>query len=138
MTRLLAAVLLFAAVTIAPADDKKKASPAITDVANDKDDKIETEGGSATKPTAVTSEEELKKAIPDETTRKRIAKLVDFKEQTLLVFAWQGSGQDKLTYGVAESYPEQIGFTYTVGKTDDLRRHVKLFVVRNNVRWSAK
>lgn len=138
MTRLLAIGLLFTLAALAPADEKKKALPAITDIANDKDDKIETEGGRATKPTAVTSEEGFKKAIPDEDTRKRIAKLVDFKEQKLLIFAWQGSGQDKLTYSVLESYPEQIPFTFTPGKTYDLRKHVKLFVVRNNVQWSAK
>src|SRR5262245_20201259 len=112
MTRLLAVALLFAVVAIAPADEKKKALPAITDIANDKDDKIETKDGSATKPTAVTSDEELKKAIPDEATRKRIAKLVDFKEQTLLIIAWQGSGGDNLTYTVAESDPEQIVFSF--------------------------
>jgi hypothetical protein len=137
MTRLLAVVALFFGLSVAPADDKKP-TPAITDLANDKADKIETKDGVATKPTAVTSEKELEKAIPDEATRKRIAKLVDFKEQTLLVFAWQGSGGDKLSCTVAESYPEQITFTVKPGVTDDLRSHVKLFAVRNNVKWSAK
>lgn len=138
MTRLVAAALLFAAVAVAHADDNKKEVPAITDIATDKDDKIETKDGKAAEPTAVKSEDDLKKAIPDEATRKRIAKLVDFKEQTLLVFAWQGSGQDKLEYVVLESYPEQIPFTYTPGKTRDLRPHVRLFAVRNNVKWTAK
>jgi len=137
MTRLLAVAALFLAVTLTPAEEKK-VSPAITDLANDKADKVETEKGKATEPITVASEKELEKAIPDEATRKRIAKLVDFKEQKLLVFAWQGSGQDKLTYSVAESYPEQLMFSYTVGKTDDLRKHVKLYVVRNNVRLSVK
>jgi hypothetical protein len=137
MTRLLAVAVLFAVATLTPADEKK-VTPAITDIANDKADKIETEKGKATEPITVSTEKELEKAIPDEVTRKRIAKLVDFKEQKLLVFAWQGSGQDKLSYVVAESYPEQLMFTYTVGKTDDLRRHVKLYVIRNNVRLSVK
>ena len=137
MTRLLAVAALFAVATLTPADEKK-ASPAITDIANVKGDKIETEKGKATEPTTVSSEKELEKAIPDEATRKRVAKLVDFKEQKLLVFAWQGSGQDKLTYVVAESYPEQLMFTYTVGKTFDLHSHVKLYVVRNNIRVSVK
>src|SRR5687768_8443632 len=105
MTRLLAAALLFAFTTLAPAEDKKM-KDAIVALDSDKADKIETKDGSATKPTAITSEKQLDKAIPDEATRKRIAKLVDFKEQTLLVFAWQGSGGDKLDYMVLESYPE--------------------------------
>ncbi len=41
-------------------------------------------------------------------------------------------------HAVAESFPEQITFTLTPGKTFDLRSHVKLYVVRNNVKWSAK
>ena len=40
---------------------------------------------------------------------------VDFDEQIVLVFAWRGSGQDKLSYVVAESFPEQITFTITPG-----------------------
>ena len=141
MTRLLAAAALLALVAPAPADDKKeekKVKEAIVEIAVDKADKIETKGGKATAPTAVTSDKELEKAIPDEDTRKRIAKLVDFKEQVLLVFAWEGSGQDKIEYVVLESFPEQIRFSYKPGATDDLRRHVKLFALRNNVKWSAK
>jgi oxalate decarboxylase/phosphoglucose isomerase-like protein (cupin superfamily) len=139
MTRLfqLAVAAVFTLVALAPADEKK-ASPAITNLANDKADKIDTEGGKPTEPKVVSSEEDLKKAIPDDDTRKRVGKLVDFKEQKLLVFAWKGSGGDKLAYTVAESYPEQITFTVTAGKTDDLRSHVHLFAVRKNVKWAVK
>ena len=137
MSRLLAVALLFAVATLAPAEDKEM-KEAIIDIGNDKGDKIETEKGSVTKPTAVTTEEDLKKVIPDEDTRKRIAKLVDFKEQKLLIFAWKGSGGDKLDYKVFERYPELIHFNVTPGKSDDLRSHVKLFAVRNNVAWQVK
>jgi hypothetical protein len=37
-----------------------------------------------------------------------------------------------------ESFPEQIVFGYKPGKTDDLHRHVKLFALRNGVKWSVK
>lgn len=138
MTRLfLTAAALCAMAVLAPADEKKPA-PAVTDLANDKADKIGTEGGKPTQPKAITSEDELKTAIPDDDTRKRVAKLVDFKEQTLLVFAWQGSGGDKLDFVVLESFPEQIRFTVTPGKTFDLRQHVHLYAVRKNVKWSVK
>lgn len=63
---------------------------------------------------------------------------MDFKEQTLLVFAWQGSGTDKLEYVILESFPEQIKFSYKAGGEDDLRKYVKLFVLRNGVKWSVK
>lgn len=64
-----------------------------------------------------------------------LKKQVDFKDQIVLVFAWRGSGSDKLTYSVAESYPEQIFFKYKRGLTRDLRPHVYVFALRSNVRW---
>ncbi|VTR97699.1 hypothetical protein [Tuwongella immobilis] len=66
-----------------------------------------------------------------------IRKEVDFKSQVLLVFAWQGSGQDKLDYAIAESFPEMIRFSITRGLTRDLRQHAKVFVLRSDVRWST-
>lgn len=137
MTRLLALPLAALFATVALAEDKKPVQP-ITAIATEKDDKIETKGGKATEPVKVTSAAELEKAVPDEATRTRLAKLVDFKSQVLLIFAWQGSGQDKLDFVVLESYPEQVPFTYTPGKTKDLRTHVHLYAVRSNVKWSVK
>lgn len=63
---------------------------------------------------------------------------VDFDKQFVLLFAWKGSGRDELSYAVAESYPEQIMFTYAPGRTRDLRPHVHVFVLRSNVQWSVK
>ncbi len=59
---------------------------------------------------------------------------VDFSKQEVLVFAWRGSGQDLLDYVVLESFPEQIRFRYQRGRTRDLRQHVKVFIVRSNVK----
>jgi hypothetical protein len=73
--------------------------------------------------------------------KAELAKLkatVDFAQQTLLVFAWRGSGQDRLTHSVAESYPEQVLFRYRPGRTRDLRPHVHLYALRSNVRWSVR
>jgi len=66
-----------------------------------------------------------------------LKKQVDFKQQIVLVFAWRGSGQDRLTYTVAESYPEQIFFTFKPGRTRDLRPHVRVYALRSNVKWSG-
>ena len=68
----------------------------------------------------------------------KLTKQVDFKTQIVLLFAWQGSGQDKINFAVAESYPEQISFTYTPGRTKDLRQHIQIYALRSNVVWSAK
>lgn len=64
---------------------------------------------------------------------KRLLKHVDFQKQTLLVFAWRGSGQDKMTYTIAESFPEQITFKIIPGRTRDLRPHLKIYALRKNV-----
>lgn len=66
-----------------------------------------------------------------------LKKAVDFNKQRVLVFAWRGSGGDRLTYSVMESYPEQIAFTYKRGLTRDLRPHTHVFAVRANVTWKG-
>ena len=67
-----------------------------------------------------------------------IATKVDFKKQIVLVFAWRGSGGDKLEYQILESFPEQIPFSLRPGVTDDLRSHSRVFALRSNVKWSVK
>jgi hypothetical protein len=63
-----------------------------------------------------------------------LLKKVNFQKQTLLVFAWRGSGQDKMTYTIAESFPEQITFKILPGRTRDLRSHLKIYALRKNVK----
>src|ERR1051326_4451528 len=50
------------------------------------------------KPTGITSEDDLKKAFPEEDMQTAIKKDVDFSKQQIVFFAWSGSGQDKLSY----------------------------------------
>ena len=66
-----------------------------------------------------------------------IAKAVDFKKQIVLVFAWQGSGGDKLEYKILESFPEQVPFSMQLVLTRDLRQHSRVFAIRSNVKWSV-
>jgi hypothetical protein len=73
----------------------------------------------------------------EEQALQKLKKKVDFDNQILLVFAWRGSGQDQMTYLVAESWPEQIRFKYQPGRTRDLRSHVKIYALRRNVTWSV-
>lgn len=136
MTRLAVALLLAAGVS-AFAEDKPIGQP-IIEVKLDPADKPGVKPGKWTEPSKVRSAEELEKLIADKDTRAKIAKAVDLKTHDLLVFAWEGSGGDKLEYAVLESYPEQIPFSLKLGMTDDVRTHVKVFGLRKNVRWSAK
>ena len=89
------------------------------------------------KPLVIKSQDEAAKHFGKEALAV-IAKKVDFKKQIVLLFAWQGSGGDKLEYRILESFPEQIPFSLRRGLTRDLRSHSRIFALRSNVRWSVK
>ena len=89
------------------------------------------------KPIVLKSQEEAAKHFGKDALEV-IATKVDFKKQIVLVFAWQGSGGDKLQYEILESAPEQVPFSLSPGATDDLRWHSRVFALRSNVRWSVK
>ena len=110
----------------------------ITSIELGKDDKLGMKAGKVAEPTKIESAEELTTAIADEATRTKLAKKIDFEKQVLIIFTWAGSGQDQLSYEVAESYPEQIFFRYQRGFTKDRRSHQYVFVLRKNVKWSVK
>ena len=88
------------------------------------------------KPLIIRSEKEAGEHFADAAVAT-LKRQVDFRQQIVLVFAWRGSGQDRLAYRVAESYPEQVFFTFRRGRTRDLRPHVRVYAVRSNVTWRA-
>jgi hypothetical protein len=137
MIRIAAVVLLLGVSIIHAADEKKKPEPVVA-IERDAKDDFGKLGGKVAEPTVVTTEKELETAIPDETTRNRIAKLIDFKTQTLLIFAWKGSGKDKLGVLVQESEPPTLAFSYERGLTKDLRSHVYLYAIGNTLKYTVK
>jgi hypothetical protein len=88
------------------------------------------------KPTKITSAAELAKEVPNKDAQAAIAKQVDFKKEYLLLFAWSGSGGDRINFKVEKGKggPEVV-FAYTRGFTRDLRRHGKLFAVPNKTTY---
>jgi hypothetical protein len=68
----------------------------------------------------------------------RLRREVDFSRQVVLLFAWRGSGQDRLEYLEQTSPPGAVVFTYTPGRTKDLRAHHQVFVLRSDVEWSLR
>ena len=74
----------------------------------------------------------------DEEELAAISKTVDFEKQIVVLFAWKGSGQDRLQYVMKESLPEQVIFSYKPGRTRDLRPHVKVYILRSNVKWAVE
>ena len=94
-------------------------------------------GASRTKPVVLKSLKNGTKYF-DKEALAAISKAVDFEKQIVLLFAWKGSGQDRLQYVVKESFPEQVVFSYKRGRTKDYRRHVKVYVLRSNVKWAVE
>jgi hypothetical protein len=135
MTRIrLFSVALLPLLTVAAATAP---TPPIKELQNITPNEAAYKSSSATKPLLLKTEKDAAAYF----TADELAKLtrqVDFNSQIVLLFAWQGSGQDKLDYSVAESYPEQIRFTHTPGRTKDLRQQVHIYALRANVVWSAK
>lgn len=95
------------------------------------------DAAAATKPIVLTSEKDAAEHFEKDDLAK-LTKQVDFTRQVVLVFAWRGSGGDKLSFGVAESNPEQVHFSLKRGLTRDLRPHVQIYALRSNVKWSVK
>ena len=67
-------------------------------------------------------------------------KQVDWKKQTVLVFAWKGSGGDKMSTDVIEGEDKRlvVQFIFTAGLTRDLRPHIYVYAVNNDLKWQVK
>jgi hypothetical protein len=91
------------------------------------------------KPVEIKSAEELAKAkeFADDAGRDAAKKQVDFAKEKLVVFAWAGSGQDKLTPNLAAD-GKKVVFTYKAGATDDFARHGHVFVVPRDAAVEVK
>ena len=68
--------------------------------------------------------------FPDAASRDAIKKQVNFATEKLVVFAWSGSGGDVLTPELKVTDTKAVtAFTYTHGRTRDIRRHALVFAV---------
>jgi hypothetical protein len=94
--------------------------------------------GKATDPIVIKSKSELTKAITDEDAVMKIANEVNFNLEQLVYFAWSGSGQDKITFEVGEGEKKgEATFTFTTGRTRDLRPHRKLAVLPKDAKFKV-
>ena len=86
--------------------------------------------GAVAKPIVIGTEDELAKAVEDKDARAVIAKAVDFKTENFVVFAWAGSGGDRVALTVEKGDKGPVVVTtFTRGLTRDLRQHVHAFAV---------
>ena len=92
------------------------------------------EASAATKPLQIRSLEEAAAYLSAEDLTGLIRE-VDFSRQQVLLFAWRGSGQDSLEAALDKS---AATFTYSPGRTRDLREHHRVFVLRSDLPWSVR
>ncbi len=92
-----------------------------------------------TKPTApkvIATADELAAAFKSKEVIERLKKEVDLKTHDLIYFAWSGSGQDRIASSIVENDGKrEVVFTYSPGRTRDLRSHIRLFAVAKDVKW---
>ena len=87
-------------------------------------------GGKGTEPTVVATAEELKKNGVVAQSADEIAKKIDFAKEKLVIFAWGGSGGDKLAPDLKTADKKTTAeFALTRGLTRDFRQHIHLYVV---------
>jgi hypothetical protein len=63
-----------------------------------------------------------------------VAKEVNFKKEYVVVYAWSGSGGDKLEMKVED---KKVTFSRSLGRTRDLRRHFKVFALPSDFKYDA-
>lgn len=91
--------------------------------------------GRATEPVAITSAEELARNPVLKDAADELQKLVNFEKEKLLLFAWQGSGQDKVTLSIGSEGGRSFVYgEYIRGFTRDLRQHLRLFAVPKDLK----
>ncbi|VTR90855.1 unnamed protein product [Gemmata massiliana] len=95
--------------------------------------------GGEPKPSEIKSAKELADSLlfADAARRDAIKKQVDFEKEKIVVFAWSGSGQDKLTATMSKD-GKTAEFTLKTGLTDDLRRHALVFAVPKDAKVEVK
>ena len=101
---------------------------------------VQPKQGDVTKPTEIKTAEDLAKSpLFGEGSSDKLKKHVDFTKEKVVVFAWSGSGQDSVAGATAtEDKKTTAQFTYTPGKTRDLRQHFKVFVVPKDAEVKAE
>jgi hypothetical protein len=91
-----------------------------------------------------TADELAKSPLFPAGSAEKLKKELDFEKDTLIVFAWSGSGRDSVTGTLvvfdATVRAAAVRFQYTPGLTFEWRQHARLFVVPKgaDVRLSAE
>lgn len=90
-------------------------------------------GGSAEKPIVIEKTEDLKLLEGAAGLGDYLKDMVPLGKRTALVFAWAGSGGDRITVG--EVKDDTVSLVYTRGLTRDLRQHLRVFTLPKGMKW---
>jgi hypothetical protein len=90
--------------------------------------------GKATEPMHIKDAKKLADVFSVKEEQAAIAKEVDFTKESLVVFAWSGSGGDKVTPGGND---KEVKFTFVPGLTRDFRPHVHLFAIPKDAKLTV-
>jgi hypothetical protein len=124
--RVCAMLAVLFAGSAALAEDK----PAVKEIATKDLKLVFPQAGKATEPATITSADDLAKNAVVKGEADAIKKQIDFAKEKLVVFAWGGSGQDKLAADLkVEDKKATATFALTRGLTRDFRQHFHLYVV---------
>jgi hypothetical protein len=132
----LCACHLFSTTTlVAEENESAKDEPAVK-VVTLRDLEFEMPAGKVDEPILVTSEKEFAKTVPDKSARATLGKELDFANTQILVFRWDGSGQDRLTpETVTKNKVTTVSIYYKMGLTRDLRQHLVLLAIPAKAKW---
>lgn len=93
---------------------------------------LESEAGSAQKPSLIESADELTELMGEEA--ETWIETIDFEKQKALVFRWNGSGQDEMyAFRTGEGDEAKLTVVYQGGMTRDLRPHARVYVIDKGV-----
>jgi hypothetical protein len=93
--------------------------------------------GRVSAPATIRSADELAKAIPDEAAVAAVKKAADFAKEQVVFFSWSGSGQDKISFESSVGAAPTVTFTYTPGRTRDVRAHTRLFALPKDATYKV-
>jgi hypothetical protein len=91
--------------------------------------------GGFDKPRVINSERELEQVFTNQTVQDQLNRAVNFNQQKLLLFAWSGSGGDRLDHKVEG---QEVVFQFKPGVTKDLRAHVELFALAKDTPYQVE
>lgn len=86
-------------------------------------------------PTVVTNTTELERLIPEKAQRDAVAKRVNLSKEYVIVFAWAGRKDDKLTAIPVTDTGGPVVFEFVPSDIREQSRYTRIFAIPRGVEW---